>query len=151
MRVDVACHLDLHAWLLVKLCGFIMTAELTFLCFRVGPSRSYGAATLGCVGLGWLAGPVVGNTLWRLSHRRVLQALEIKDRGASSSEVARPASRAMLGVQEGSDLTSSMLPQTFTRTSSETVSTHLDSLFQTRFPTFVSAHSYSYSPCPPHH
>lgn len=44
---------------------------------------SYGGATMGCVGLGWLAGPFVGNTLWRLVHRSKQKAMEFKDKGSN--------------------------------------------------------------------
>lgn len=43
------------------------------------PIYAYGIAVLGCVGLGWLSGPVLGNTLWRLSHRNVLSKMESMD------------------------------------------------------------------------
>jgi import inner membrane translocase subunit TIM23 len=51
----------------------------------IEPVYAYGAATLGCVGLGWLAGPTVGGALWKLTHRKVAKAMEAKDKGASSA------------------------------------------------------------------
>ncbi|TNY21760.1 Presequence translocated-associated motor subunit PAM17 [Rhodotorula diobovata] len=62
--------------------GYFATIEAdptnTILGFE--PVVIYGAATLGCVGLGWLAGPTVGGALWRLTHRRVAGAIEAKDK-----------------------------------------------------------------------
>ncbi|GAA5854767.1 hypothetical protein JCM9279_000938 [Rhodotorula babjevae] len=62
--------------------GYFATIEAdptsTILGFE--PVVIYGAATLGCVGLGWLAGPTVGGALWRLTHRRVMGAIEAKDK-----------------------------------------------------------------------
>ncbi|GAA5933235.1 hypothetical protein JCM3775_002580 [Rhodotorula graminis] len=62
--------------------GYFATIEAdptsTILGFE--PVVIYGAATLGCVGLGWLAGPTVGGALWRLTHRRVKGAIEAKDK-----------------------------------------------------------------------
>lgn len=48
-------------------------------------ARRYAAATFACVGLGWLAGPLVGNQIWRLTHRKVLGSMEARDRGALRS------------------------------------------------------------------
>ncbi|GAA6051513.1 hypothetical protein JCM3770_000391 [Rhodotorula araucariae] len=62
--------------------GYFATIEAdptnTILGFE--PVVIYGAATLGCVGLGWLAGPTVGGALWRLTHRSVANAIEAKDK-----------------------------------------------------------------------
>ncbi|GJN88310.1 hypothetical protein Rhopal_001275-T1 [Rhodotorula paludigena] len=44
------------------------------------PVIIYGAATLGCVALGWLSGPTIGGALWRLTHRNVAKAMEAKDK-----------------------------------------------------------------------
>lgn len=49
------------------------------------PVIIYGAATLGCVALGWLSGPTIGGALWRLTHRNVAKAMEAKDKGALAS------------------------------------------------------------------
>ena len=46
-------------------------SDPTDLVFGVEPVYVYAAATLGCVALGWLAGPTVGGALWKLSHRGV--------------------------------------------------------------------------------
>ncbi|BGP38231.1 TIM23 complex component [Rhodotorula kratochvilovae] len=62
--------------------GYFATIEAdptnTILGFE--PVVIYGAATLGCVGLGWLAGPTVGGAIWRLTHRNVGKAMEAKDK-----------------------------------------------------------------------
>lgn len=42
--------------------------------------RRYAAATFACVGLGWLAGPILGNQVWRLTHRNLLAVMESKDK-----------------------------------------------------------------------
>ncbi|BGP54122.1 hypothetical protein JCM8202_003122 [Rhodotorula sphaerocarpa] len=44
------------------------------------PVAVYGAATFGCVALGWLAGPTIGGALWKLTHRGALTAMEAKDK-----------------------------------------------------------------------
>ena len=38
------------------------------------------AATASCAGLGYLIGPLVGSSLWRLTHRRTLGLIEARDR-----------------------------------------------------------------------
>jgi hypothetical protein len=38
------------------------------------------AATASCAGLGYLIGPLVGSSLWRLTHRRTLSLIEARDR-----------------------------------------------------------------------
>lgn len=55
-------------------------AEPTDLILGIEPIYAYGAATLGCVGIGWLSGPFVGTTIWRLTHQRLIGAMETKDR-----------------------------------------------------------------------
>ncbi|ORY79774.1 mitochondrial import protein Pam17 [Leucosporidium creatinivorum] len=39
-----------------------------------------GAAAIGCGVVGWLVGPVVGNQIWRLTHRKALKAFETKEK-----------------------------------------------------------------------
>ncbi|GAA5837052.1 hypothetical protein JCM11251_004485 [Rhodosporidiobolus azoricus] len=82
-----------------RLYGLIASIPTTFVGFSVGagyfatleaeagstimgiePVYAYGIATVGCVGLGWLAGPTVGNGVWRLVHRKVVKAMEAKDK-----------------------------------------------------------------------
>lgn len=36
-------------------------------------------AIIGCVGAGWLSGPILGNALWKLAHRKVLGRVEQMD------------------------------------------------------------------------
>ncbi|KDE03345.1 hypothetical protein MVLG_06152 [Microbotryum lychnidis-dioicae p1A1 Lamole] len=55
-------------------------AEPTDLIFGLEPVYAYGIATTACVALGWLSGPIVGTGLWRLTHRKVLQAMEVKEK-----------------------------------------------------------------------
>src|SRR5258706_5527533 len=38
------------------------------------------AATASCAGLGYLIGPLVGSSLWRLTHRRTMNLIEARDR-----------------------------------------------------------------------
>jgi len=45
------------------------------------PVIGIGVATFGATFLGWLIGPVVGNSLWRLLNRARLQDFNIKERG----------------------------------------------------------------------
>ncbi|KDN50931.1 hypothetical protein RSAG8_00560, partial [Rhizoctonia solani AG-8 WAC10335] len=49
------------------------------LIFGVEPIYIYGLATMGCGGLGYLLGPVVGNSLWRMTHRQILPRIEARD------------------------------------------------------------------------
>ncbi|CAE6445502.1 unnamed protein product [Rhizoctonia solani] len=49
------------------------------LIFGVEPIYIYGVATMGCGGLGYLLGPVVGNSLWRMTHRQILPRIEARD------------------------------------------------------------------------
>jgi len=56
----------------------------TNLILGIQPVFVYGAATIGCVGLGWLAGPVLGSGVWKLVNRRNVKAMEAKDKGTLS-------------------------------------------------------------------
>lgn len=38
------------------------------------------AATASCAGLGYLIGPLIGSSLWRLTHRRTMSLIEARDR-----------------------------------------------------------------------
>ncbi|GAA5971666.1 hypothetical protein JCM11641_000679 [Rhodosporidiobolus odoratus] len=62
--------------------GYFATIESdpTDLIFGIDPIYAYGAATLACVGLGWLAGPTMGGAVWKLAYRKVARAMEIKDK-----------------------------------------------------------------------
>lgn len=40
----------------------------------------YALATLGCVGLGWLVGPILGALVWRTSHSRIRENMLLKDK-----------------------------------------------------------------------
>ncbi|KAI0748639.1 mitochondrial import protein Pam17-domain-containing protein [Daedaleopsis nitida] len=48
--------------------------------FNIDPMFVYGAAVFGCAGLGYLIGPVVGSSIWRLTHRRLMRLIEIRDK-----------------------------------------------------------------------
>ncbi|KAI0707955.1 Pam17-domain-containing protein [Earliella scabrosa] len=48
--------------------------------FNIDPMFVYGAATLGCAGLGYLIGPVIGSSIWRLTHRRLMRLIERRDK-----------------------------------------------------------------------
>lgn len=67
---------------------------------NVDPMFVYGAATLGCAGMlsafvmhyqghvcshrpkgfGYLVGPVIGSSIWRLTHRRLMRLIEKRDK-----------------------------------------------------------------------
>ncbi|CEL59517.1 Presequence translocated-associated motor subunit PAM17, mitochondrial OS=Cryptococcus neoformans var, neoformans serotype D (strain JEC21 / ATCC MYA-565) GN=PAM17 PE=3 SV=1 [Rhizoctonia solani AG-1 IB] len=54
-------------------------SDPTSLILGVEPIYIYGLATMGCGGLGYLLGPVVGNSLWRMTHRQILPRIEARD------------------------------------------------------------------------
>ncbi|KIO28365.1 hypothetical protein M407DRAFT_71847 [Tulasnella calospora MUT 4182] len=53
--------------------------EGTGMIFGVDPMFVYTAASIGCMGLGWLFGPFIGGSFWRLSHRKSLAMIEERD------------------------------------------------------------------------
>jgi len=46
----------------------------------IDPLLFFGGATLGCMGAGYLIGPIVGSALWRATHRRTMALIEARDR-----------------------------------------------------------------------
>jgi len=46
----------------------------------IDPLLFFGGATLGCMGAGYLLGPIIGSTLWRVTHRRTMALIEARDR-----------------------------------------------------------------------
>jgi len=46
----------------------------------IDPLLFFGGATLGCMGAGYLVGPIIGSTLWRVTHRRTMVLIEARDR-----------------------------------------------------------------------
>ncbi|KAL8284192.1 hypothetical protein RQP46_004941 [Phenoliferia psychrophenolica] len=62
--------------------GYFATleAEVGELLMGIEPIYVYGAATIGCVALGWLSGPMFGSAVWKATHGKVLTAMEVKDR-----------------------------------------------------------------------
>ncbi|PIL24523.1 hypothetical protein GSI_14279 [Ganoderma sinense ZZ0214-1] len=48
--------------------------------FNIDPMFVYGAATLGCAGMGYLIGPVLGSSFWRMTHRRAMRLIEKRDK-----------------------------------------------------------------------
>ncbi|EKM55205.1 uncharacterized protein PHACADRAFT_208722 [Phanerochaete carnosa HHB-10118-sp] len=48
--------------------------------FNLDPMIVYGAGTLACAGFGYLLGPMIGSTIWRMSHRKAMRLVEAKDR-----------------------------------------------------------------------
>ncbi|RPD56356.1 mitochondrial import protein Pam17 [Lentinus tigrinus ALCF2SS1-7] len=48
--------------------------------FNIDPMFVYGAATLGCAGLGYLVGPIIGSSIWRTTHRRAMRLIEKRDK-----------------------------------------------------------------------
>ena len=55
------------------------------------PVYALGAATLGCIGLGWLCGPIVGTQVYKLTHRKLARAMEAKEKGESCGTELRSA------------------------------------------------------------
>ncbi|KAG8796772.1 TIM23 complex component [Ceratobasidium sp. 428] len=54
-------------------------SDPTSLIFGVEPIYIYGLATVSCGGLGYLLGPTIGNSLWRMTHRQILPRIEARD------------------------------------------------------------------------
>ncbi|TFY64969.1 hypothetical protein EVJ58_g2277 [Rhodofomes roseus] len=52
----------------------------TKLIFNMDPMIVYGFSTLACAAMGYLVGPIVGSSIWRMSHRRTLKLIEARDR-----------------------------------------------------------------------
>lgn len=46
----------------------------------IDPLLFFSGATLGCMGGGYLVGPILGSTLWRVTHRRTMALIEERDR-----------------------------------------------------------------------
>ncbi|GAA6011610.1 hypothetical protein JCM11491_004704 [Sporobolomyces phaffii] len=55
-------------------------SDPTELLLGIQPVYIYGIATIGCIGLGWLAGPILGSTVWKAVNRRNVRAIEAKDK-----------------------------------------------------------------------
>ncbi|KAI0076449.1 mitochondrial import protein Pam17 [Panus rudis PR-1116 ss-1] len=48
--------------------------------FNIDPMFVFGAATLACAGVGYLIGPIIGSSIWRMTHRRLMRLIEQRDR-----------------------------------------------------------------------
>ncbi|KAI0784415.1 mitochondrial import protein Pam17-domain-containing protein [Abortiporus biennis] len=48
--------------------------------FNVDPMVVFAVASLGCAGVGYLLGPVVGASCWRMTHRRTMHLIEQRER-----------------------------------------------------------------------
>jgi len=59
--------------------SYFGSLEGTQLIFGMDPMIIYGMASTGCMGLGWLLGPVIGAAFWRMSHRKALSSIEERD------------------------------------------------------------------------
>jgi len=46
----------------------------------IDPLLFFGGATMGCMGAGYLVGPILGSNLWRVTHRRTMALIEERDR-----------------------------------------------------------------------
>jgi len=57
-----------------------LEGDVTKPIFGIDPLYVYGLAGVGCTGLGYLAGPFVGNFAWRIFHRRVLPSVDALDK-----------------------------------------------------------------------
>ncbi|GAA5853876.1 hypothetical protein JCM3766R1_006056 [Sporobolomyces carnicolor] len=55
-------------------------SDPTELILGLQPVYIYGIATIGCIGLGWLAGPILGSSIWKMVHRRSVKSIEAKDK-----------------------------------------------------------------------
>ncbi|KAB5595575.1 Presequence translocated-associated motor subunit PAM17 [Ceratobasidium theobromae] len=56
-----------------------LESDPTSTIFGVEPIYVYGVATIACGGLGYLLGPTVGNSMWRMTHRQILPRIETRD------------------------------------------------------------------------
>ncbi|KAF9792800.1 mitochondrial import protein Pam17 [Thelephora terrestris] len=56
------------------------TVDFTTSIMGLDPMMFYGLATVGITGLGYLCGPIVGSSLWRISHRKTMHLIEEKDK-----------------------------------------------------------------------
>lgn len=54
-------------------------SDPTSLLFGIEPIYIYGLATVSCGGFGYLLGPMIGNSLWRMTHRQLLPRIEARD------------------------------------------------------------------------
>ncbi|KAM0792593.1 hypothetical protein ACM66B_005254 [Microbotryomycetes sp. NB124-2] len=55
-------------------------ADPTDTIMGIEPIWAYAIATVACGAFGWLVGPSLGNQMWRLTHRKVLKSMEVKER-----------------------------------------------------------------------
>ncbi|KZS89962.1 mitochondrial import protein Pam17 [Sistotremastrum niveocremeum HHB9708] len=46
----------------------------------IDPLWVYSGATLACGGFGYLIGPTIGSSIWRLTHRRTMTLIDARDR-----------------------------------------------------------------------
>ncbi|BFZ57852.1 TIM23 complex component [Savitreella phatthalungensis] len=62
--------------------GYFATLEIdpSQLVLGLDPLIVYGGATVACGGLGWLLGPTVGGTMWKLAHRKKQHLIEARER-----------------------------------------------------------------------
>jgi len=56
------------------------TVDFTTSIMGLDPMMFFGLATVGITGLGYLCGPIVGSSLWRISHRKTMHLIEEKDK-----------------------------------------------------------------------
>lgn len=56
------------------------TVDFTTTIMGLDPMVFFGLATVGITGLGYLCGPIVGSSLWRISHRKTMHLIEEKDK-----------------------------------------------------------------------
>jgi len=54
--------------------------EGSSLIMGVEPLYIYSAGALGCCALGYLIGPMIGSTFWRLTHRHAMNLIEARDK-----------------------------------------------------------------------
>ena len=54
--------------------------ETSQLVFGLDPLIVYGGSTVLCGGLGWLVGPTVGGSIWKLVHRKKQHLIEARER-----------------------------------------------------------------------
>ncbi|GAA5904092.1 Pam17p [Sporobolomyces salmoneus] len=55
-------------------------SDPTELILGLQPVYIYGIATIACVAGGWLAGPILGSTVWKMVNRRSVKSIEAKDK-----------------------------------------------------------------------
>ncbi|KAH9997590.1 mitochondrial import protein Pam17-domain-containing protein [Russula vinacea] len=73
-------ELDATKPIMVREYFFVWGTALFIFPQGIDPLLFFGGSTLGCMGAGYLVGPILGSTLWRVTHRRAMALIEDRDR-----------------------------------------------------------------------